>query len=227
MAAQVLTAALLQREKTGKGQYLPISMLHSSLYYIWPDVMWSRTLQGEGITHAGELADYFQVFKAQDGYLSIILIGDPDLEAFCLWAGSELHKDPRVLTLADRIANAAFFQAEIEKLLAAKRTEDVCSDLDAMGIPVARVNTVDDVHEDPQVNHEQMLIEIDHPNIGAMRYPVPPFQLNDQDEFPRRHAPLLGENSTEILTELKIDPEEIERLEKREANNRELLKEYT
>jgi crotonobetainyl-CoA:carnitine CoA-transferase CaiB-like acyl-CoA transferase len=226
-AAQVLTAALLQREKTGRGQHLPISMLHSSLYYIWPDVMWSRTLQGEGITHAGELADYFQVFKAQDGYLSIILIGDPDLEAFCLWAGSELHKDPRVLTLADRIANAAFFQAEIDKLLADKKTEDVCLELDAMGIPVARVNTLDDVHEDPQVNHEQMLIETDHPTIGAMRYPVPPFQLNDQDAFPRRHAPTLGENSTEILTELKIDPEEIERLENREANNRELLKEYT
>ncbi len=225
-AAQALTAALLQREKTGKGQHLPISMLHSSLYYLWPDVMWSRTLQGGGITHAGELADYFQVFKAQDGFLSIILIGDPDFEAFCLWAGSELHKDPRVLTLADRIANAPFFQAEVDKLLADKRTEDVCLELDAMGIPVARVNTVDNVHEDPQVNHEHMLIETDHPLIGAMRYPVPPFQLNDQDEFPRLHAPSLGENSTEILTELKIDPEEIERLEKREATNRELLKEF-
>ena len=46
--AQAITSALLQREKTGQGQYLPISMLDSALYYMWPDMMWSRTLLGDG-----------------------------------------------------------------------------------------------------------------------------------------------------------------------------------
>ena len=47
-AAQAISTALVQRERTGKGQYLPISMLDSALYYIWPDVMWSKTLLGDG-----------------------------------------------------------------------------------------------------------------------------------------------------------------------------------
>ena len=96
--AQVITAALLHREKTGKGQYLPISMLDSALYYMWPDVMWSQTLQGEDIEDRGELADYFQIFKTKDGHVSIILIGDEALEVLCIWLESTLHQDERFKT---------------------------------------------------------------------------------------------------------------------------------
>ena len=78
--AQTITAALLDREKTGRGQHLPISMLESALYYAWPDVMWSRTLIGDGINHAGEIGHWFQIYKVKDGYVSIVLVRDDDLE---------------------------------------------------------------------------------------------------------------------------------------------------
>ena len=226
-AAQVISTALLHREKTGQGQYLPISMLHSSLYYLWPDVMWSRTLLGDGIEHGGELADCFQVFKARDGYLSIILLSDEHVEAFCIWAGSELHKEDRFKTLPDRLAHLDLFVTGINAILSDKAVNEVCVALDEMDIPVARVNTVDNVHEDPQVIHEQVLTETEHPGLGTMRYPVPPFTLIDQDDFPRHHAPFLGENTTEILRELNIEGAEIDRLELREAANRELLATYS
>ena len=82
-AAQTITAALLQRVNTGSGQYIPISMLASALYYQWPDVMWSHTLLGEDINHAGELADYFQVYKAKDGYVAVILVSDEHFQILC------------------------------------------------------------------------------------------------------------------------------------------------
>ena len=87
-------------------------MLESALYYMWPDVMWSRTLLGDGIQLSGELADYFRIYKAKDGHVSIVLIRDEDIEVFCLWRDSELHRNERYATFADRLANADDFQRE-------------------------------------------------------------------------------------------------------------------
>ena len=227
-AAQVVTAALLQMEKTGKGQYLPISMLESALYYNWPDVMWSRTLLGEGITHAGELADYFPTFKAKDGHISIVLVADEALELLSIWCGAELHLDTRYGTLPDRLANASEFKKAVEAMLANLTTEEICENLDAFGVPVARVNSLDEVHEDVQVQHAESLIETSHPVIGPMRFPRPPFRFAGQEfeteTFPKRHAPFLGDHTREILNELRIDDSTIERLEQRDAKNRELMK---
>ena len=72
-AAQALTTALLQKERTGKGQYLPISMMESALYYSWPDMMMNQTFL-EGGDSIGELADYFCAYKTKDGFITIILI---------------------------------------------------------------------------------------------------------------------------------------------------------
>ena len=92
--AQVVTAALLQRGKTGRGQHLPLSMLDSALYYTWPDLMWSRTLLGEGVQHIGEIGDWFPIFKVKDCHVSIVLVRDESFELLCVWRNSTLHQDP-------------------------------------------------------------------------------------------------------------------------------------
>ncbi len=226
-AAQGITAALLQRERTGRGQYLPISMLESALYYTWPDVMWSRTLLGDGVTHVGELADYFEIFEAKDGFVSIILITDEAFELLCVWRGAEHHEDPRFRSLPDRIANADALRQVVNEMLADTTTDEVCEALDAFGIPVARVNSLDELHEDEQIRHAGSLVETAHPVIGAMRMPRPPVRFEGQPPathaFPERHAPFLGDHTREILSELGVEEAEIARLEQREAKNREAL----
>ncbi len=226
--AQVVTAALLEREKTGRGQYLPISMLDSALYYTWPDVMWSRTLLGDGIDHAGELADYFPIFEARDGYVSIVLVADAAFELLCVWRGTRHHEDPRFRTLPDRLAHAAELVRVVEEMIADVTTEEICENLDAFGVPVARVNSLDEVHEDAQIRHEGSLVETSHPVIGSMRLPRPPFRFRSQPDdaaaFPARHAAFLGDHTRELLEELGCDEAVIERLEQREAKNRELVR---
>ena len=109
-AAQAITAALLARAKTGKGQHLPISMLSCALYFQWPDVMWSHTFQGEGAETSGTLADWFQVFKTADGHVSIILATDDAFEMLCLMLSIELHQDERFNSLPGRLANRELLQ---------------------------------------------------------------------------------------------------------------------
>ena len=222
--AQVVTAALLQRGKTGRGQYLPLSMLDSALYYAWPDLMWSRTLLGDGIQHAGEVGDWFPIFRAKDGHVSIVLVRDDSFELLCVWRGSTLHQDPRFQTFAARRENSAALKDAVDAMLAEVGTAEICENLDAFGVPVARINSFDEVHEDPQVQHAGTLVETSHPVIGAMRYPRPPFHFEGQAAFPARHAPFLGDHTREILGELGIDESEIERLEQRDAANREVLR---
>ncbi|MDE0886227.1 MAG: CaiB/BaiF CoA-transferase family protein [Myxococcota bacterium] len=222
--AQTITAALLDREKTGRGQHLPISMLESALYYAWPDVMWSRTLIGDGINHAGEIGHWFQIYKVKDGYVSIVLVRDDDLEVLSIWQGATLHTDERYQTFPARLAHATEFQEELETLLADLTTDEICENLDAFNIPVARVNSLDEVHEDPQIVQQESLIETTHPVIGDMRYPRPPFNFEGQPAFPRRHAAFPGDHAREILNELAVDESEIERLEARDRATQEFLK---
>lgn len=221
--AQAITAALLERASTGKGKYLSISMLDSALYYTWPDIMWSRTLLAEDVEPTPPIEHFFQVYKAKDKFVTAVLQRDEDLEVFCLWLGSELHKDPRFLTFPDRIANSELFKEEIERLIQNIDAEEIATNLDAFNIPVAVVNTRDEVHLDPQVQHNQTLIDTEHPVLGKMRYPKPPVDFGARGPFPIRHAPFLGDHTREILTELKIDEDNIRRLELRDAQDRDAV----
>ena len=218
--AQAVTAALLQREKTGRGQYLPVSMLDAALSFNWPDVMWSRTWLGEGIQHNGELARYFQIFDTKDGQVQIVLVTEELLQLLCVWRGSELHLDPRFATLPARIEHAEAFRAAVNGILADVTTAEVCEALDAFGVPVARVNGLDDVHEDEQIRHGGSLVETDHPAAGRMRMARPAVGFEGQTvrsgRFPERHAPAIGADTREVLQAVGVPAAEIDALEARD-----------
>ncbi|MEO0492062.1 MAG: CoA transferase [Actinomycetota bacterium] len=222
--AQGVTAALLERERTGRGQHLPITMLESALSYQWPDVMWSRTFVGDGVSAGpGELADWFPTFQAADGPVSIILVSDNAIELFSIWREASLHTDPRFATPALREANIDEFVTEVNALIADVPVAEVCETLDAFGVPVARVNTLDEVFDDAQVRHLGAIIETEHPDGGPMRIARPPVPFGGVREtaetFPAKHAPRLGEDSAAVLGDLGVDEETIGRLLARDAEN--------
>jgi len=225
-AAQAITTALLQRVKTGFGQYIPISMLASALYYQWPDFMWSHTLLGEGVNHAGELADYFQVYKAKDGYVAVILVSDEHFRILCGLFGSELIDDPRFSSFPNRIINADELRNALDSVFSGALANDICRQLDENNVPCARVNTLEDIHSDEQVIHEEVLVEIDHPVAGPMRFASPPFKFTGQGDFLNSHAATLGDHNREILTELQVPEVEIQKAEERERLNREKMTDF-
>ena len=223
-AAQTATAALLQRSRTGVGEYLPISMLKSALYYQWPDVMWARIFQGEGVQHAGELADYFQVYSARDGHVSIVLVADEAVRILCEAVGSELHLDERYATFPGRLQHAEVFKQQLDDAISNHDVDYICDALDAHNIPVARINTNESVFDDPQVKDQNGIVEVNHPIGGAMKLADTPFKFAGQPALAERPAATLGEHSEEILRELGADEALIQRMLEREATNRELMR---
>ena len=82
-SAQAISAALYQKAKGEGGQYLPISMLESALYYNWPDLMMNYTFEEGGI-NLGELADLFEVYETIDGGVVLIIIANDEVfTKFC------------------------------------------------------------------------------------------------------------------------------------------------
>jgi len=222
-AAQSLTSALLQKERTGKGQYLPISMMDSALYYSWPDMMMNQTFL-EGGDSIGELADYFSAYKTKDGFITIILIPtDEVFGGFCEYFQIKLHQDERFIDAASRVKNKTELTIEINKTTQKFSTEELISLMDELGVPASVVNQLEDIHKDPQVIQQGSLVEVEHPIAGTMRMPKPPFTFRNQDVFPKTQATVLGADTREVLEELEIEQAHIERLEEREKQNRELL----
>jgi len=222
-AAQSISTALLHRERTGEGQYLPISMLDSALYYIWPDVMWSKTLLGEGIDYKPDLFESFPLFKAKDKPISVIVVADSDFQRFCEVIGCKLYDEEKYATFEQRVLNKETLIPEIEKYLEDKEADVLCEELDKMGIPVASINQLDEIHKDPQVIEQGSLVEVEHPLAGKMRMPKPPFNFFNQNDFPKSHAPILGQHNREVLSELGVEEKELKRMEERERVNKEMI----
>ena len=222
-AAQSISTALLHRERTGEGQYLPISMLDSALYYIWPDVMWSKTLLGEGIDYKPDLFESFPLFKAKDKPISVIVVADSDFQRFCEVIGCKLYEEEKYATFEQRVLNKETLIPEIEKYLEDKEADVLCEELDKMGIPVAAINQLDEIHKDPQVIEQGSLVEVEHPLAGKMRMPKPPFNFSNQNDFPKSHAPILGQHNREVLSELGVEEKELKRMEERERVNKEMI----
>jgi crotonobetainyl-CoA:carnitine CoA-transferase CaiB-like acyl-CoA transferase len=223
-SAQAISAALYQKANGEGGQYLPVSMMESALYYNWPDLMMNYTFEEGGI-NLGELADLFEVYETKDGGVVLIIIANDEVfTKFCEVFSLSLHQDEKYNNLVSRIVNKEELTKEINKITRNLSSKELEDKMDNEGISASICNNLNEVHLDPQVIEQGSIIEIDHPELGKMRMPKPPANLKGQKEFPRTLAPILGFDNRQILEELKIENDIIDRMEERENQNRMLIK---
>ena len=223
-SAQAISAALYQKERGEGGQYLPISMMESALYYNWPDLMMNHTFLEGGI-NIGELADLFEVYETSDGGVIIIIIAaDEVFSKFCSHFDLDLYSNDKYNSLESRIINKEQLTEEINKVTRNFSSRELVERMDNEGISASVCNQLDEVHQDPQVLDQGSIVEINHPELGKMRMPKPPANLKGQKEFPRSLAPILGFDNREVLENIKIDNDIIQRMEERDEQNRLLIK---
>ena len=222
-SAQAISAALYQKAKGEGGQYLPISMMESALYYNWPDLMMNHTFDEGGI-NLGELADLFEVYETKDGGVVLIIIANDEVfTKFCNVFDLSLHLDEKYNNLVSRIINKEELTAEINKVTSQLSCKELENKMDLEGISASICNELNEVYKDPQVIEQGSIVEINHPELGVMRMPKPPANLKGQGSFPRSLAPILGHDNREVLTSINIDDDTIQRMEDREKQNREML----
>ena len=222
-SAQAISAALYQKANGEGGQYLPISMMESALYYNWPDLMMNYTFE-EGGLNIGELADLFEVYKTLDGGVVLIIIANDEIfTKFCTTFDVNLHLEEKYSNLVSRIVHREELTKEINKITSKIKSKELEKIMDEEGISASICNDLSEVHLDPQVVEQNSIVEIDHPELGIMRMPKPPANFKGQGIFPRSLAPILGSDNKEVLSSINVDDDTIKRMEDREKQNRELL----
>ena len=217
-AAQSILAALLVRERSGRGQHIALSMIDAALAFLWPDGMMQHTLLADDgrVTAGPHMADGYLVRRTADSYLTLIATSNSQFPGLCAALGTpQWLTDPRFATLADREANAAVLSDLITAEIARHPGRELRDALHAHDVPCALINQLHEVHRDPQVQHNGTLVEHDRQWLGPVREARPPALYSLTPTTLGRHAPKLDEHTDEILAELGHDPEAIAALRTR------------
>ncbi len=212
-----ILAALVYRDKTGRGQYLDISMV-DSLFSVLENAVARVMNAGETPEPLGSMHPAitpFQAFKARDRVWIIAAVGNDNLWAkFChVLDRKDLIDDPRFKNNSLRTENRKtlipLLEAEMEK----KTAKEWSLIFEKEGIPYSPVNTVRDICEDPHIAHREMLVEIDQPLVGKMKICGSPFRLSETPGKVVSPAPMLGEHTEAVLGDiLGYSQEKIDRL---------------
>lgn len=211
-AAQGILVALLERDVSGKGQWLHTSLLESMVYMM--DFQTSRWLiEGDIPTQAGNYHPTSiptGVYKAKDGYMNIAVFGSKIWERFCdilgapEWVTDERYKDKQ-----GRSINRDSINAEINRRLAAHDCAYWVERFNAGGVACGLINDVKAVFEEPQVQHLGIVKEVVSKHHGPQRLVGQPMQLERTPSTIARAAPKRGEHSEEILKEIGIESAEL------------------
>jgi len=210
-------AALLERERTGRGQHVNTSLLASLVGLL--SVHGQRFLSLGDVPrrtgNAHSVIAPYGVFQTQDGPLNLAPITSAMWGRLCaLLDLGELPDDPRFASNEARVERREELKAILESRLKTRSKREWTELFIAAGLPAGPINTLDEVFNDPQVLHSQLTQTLSHPTLGALRQVVTPIFNNAGTAADReqRPPPLLGEHSVAVLQEAGFDPASIQAL---------------
>ena len=214
-AAQGILVALLEREQSGKGQWLHTSLLEAMV--VMMDFQTSRWLiDGEVATQAGNFHPTSiptGVYKARDGYMNIAVFGSKIWERFCNILGApEWVSDERYKDKMGRSINRDSLNAEINRLLAAQDRAYWIDKLNDGGVACGLINNLQEVFDEPQVQHLGLVKGVVSDRFGPQRMVGQPVQLERTPSVLARAAPRRGEHTEELLGELGYSAGDLARM---------------
>ena len=214
-ATVAILAALRHRDQGGGGQHIDISLLdcqvgtlaNQGLNYLTTGVAPRRM----GTGHPN-IAPY-QVYPAQDGHIILAVGNDTQFKRFCDAVGEpEFALDDRFRTIRDRVANRTEMNARLEAIIRTRTVADWVQLLEAAQVPCGPINTIDRVFNDPHVASRGMQLNLEHPVYGSVPSIRNPIRFSETALEFTMAPPVLGQHTEQVLRDLGLDEQEIERL---------------
>ncbi|MEO8143140.1 MAG: CoA transferase [Betaproteobacteria bacterium] len=208
-------AALYRREKSGRGQRVDVPMFESLLQTVMGEHMGGYTYvpQLGAPGYARMLAVERKPYQTKDGYVCVLVYNDKQWRAFFELIGRpDLLTDPRYATPTARSRHFDESNRLVAEAMRTRSTADWIAALEAADIPVQRMNSLQDIVEDPHLAAIGYFTEVDHPSEGRVRTMAVPSEWSDSAPEYRRHAPRLGEHTREVLREAGLAESTIEQM---------------
>jgi formyl-CoA transferase/CoA:oxalate CoA-transferase len=205
-AALAILAALAARARTGKGQWIDISLLDSTVS--WMTYMAAYYFAtGKNPERAGSAHPTivpYQCFKTEDNEFVALAIGNDKLfQNLCRAISNEkLAQDPRFFTNPSRVTNRKQLIPMLEEVFAQKPRDEWLQIFAKAEVPAGAVYSMQDVFSDQQVLHRKMLVRIRHPTAGEISQIGIPMTFSDTNPEIRSPPPVLGEHVEEVLGKL-------------------------
>lgn len=201
-AATAICAALYERERSGRGQRIELSLLGvqlatlinaASVYLVGGEVMGPQ-----GNAHVAIVP--YRAFRAADGYIVVGAANDSMFARLCEVLGaSELASDRRFITNADRVAHREELETAIGERLYRGTVSEWVDRISAAGVAVAPVNSIRDVFSDPQVVASGQVVPFEHTTLGEIRLVGSPIHMSRTPVSHQGAPPILGEHTEEVL----------------------------
>ena len=206
-----IAVALIEREKSGKGQWVQSSLLQAQLFML--DFQAARWLMDgvvprqAGNNHPTSIPT--GVFRTRDGHMNLAVSGGRIWLRFCDALGAaELAEHPGYKTAALRSEHRDRLHVDIERHLAARDTADWVAVFNEAGVPSGPIYSIDQAFADPQVEHLGIV-----QSVGGVAYLGQPVTLERTPSRVVAHPPAQGEHTAEVLRSLGYGDGDIERLQ--------------
>jgi formyl-CoA transferase len=204
-AAYGILAALEEREESGLGQHVDTSLLEAAMALtVWESTEYWATGRVPGpLGSAHRLSAPYQALRARDGYLTVGATHDRFFEGLCRALDRpDLLTDPRFGDRSARLQRRTELAAELEKTTTGEERAHWLARLEREGIPSGPINSYPEALADPHTLARRMVVDLMHPGAGPVKALGVPIKLSDTPGAVERPAPLLGEHTAALLTEL-------------------------
>ena len=220
LVAVGMMAALWARERTGEGQHVSVALI-DGLIHVQAPYTGQYFLLGRQQPRMGNSIDWYAPYNSYecgDGlHLQLACFNDKFFANLCAALGQrELVTDARFATNDARLEHRHDLDAIIGAFCLARPRAEVLDQLWAHDSIAGPIHTYEDVFSDPQVLANEMVVEVPH-HRGPLRVTGVPVHLDETPGSVRRPPPGLGEHSREVLEELHLDPDLIDRLVRRDT----------
>ncbi|EGL83057.1 L-carnitine dehydratase/bile acid-inducible protein F [Caldalkalibacillus thermarum TA2.A1] len=212
MAAVGILLALQARQKTGRGQFIDVSMMDGVLSWLQtslPAFLASKTLPWRGqLPLSGGLACY-QVYETADQrFLAVGALEHKFWQVFC----EEIGRPEYVSRLHAPQEEQEQMKADIAEIIKSRTQAEWLERFQGKEACVTPVKNLEEALKDPQVNHREMIVEVEHPELGLVKQLGIPIKLSETSGAIRTLAPKRGEHTAELLAELGYSSAEIAQL---------------
>lgn len=210
--AMGIQTALLEREKSGSGQWVNTSLLQAQIFML--DFQASRWLCDNNV--AGQAGNNHPtsvptgVFKTSDGSINLAVAGETIWRRFVEavdkrdWLEMEEFKDAK-----NRLKNRDYLNSLIEELTVTKSSNKWVEKLEKVGVPCGPINSIDKVFEDPQVKHLGIAQSVETIPFGVTELVGQPFNLSRTPSSLKQRPPEKGEQNSDVLSELGFSDKEL------------------